>query len=93
MDFEGYCKAVRENDLPKFNDKIITKVTFWIKNRKKIWMKTIEKLDDPLQPGKKITETCNISKKGNKITLEYKEQMMVKNGVLVKRSDYKSSHS
>lgn len=51
------------------NGKIINKIDFWIKNRKHVWMKTIEKMPCPLNPDKTVGETMTIHKYKNHITL------------------------
>ena len=49
--------------------KIITKIDFWVKNRKHVWRKTIEKMPNPLEPSKTVGETMIISKFKNHVTL------------------------
>lgn len=71
--------------------KVITQLTFEIKNKKWIWNKTFEKwkkeMKDPFQPGKMAEDTMYILKHRNQITMRYKKTMIVnlKTGKLEER--------
>lgn len=63
--------------------KIITKISFSIKNRKHVWRKTIEKMPNPIEPDKTVGESMSISKFKNHVTLYPKgQQKIVKDGVV-----------
>ena len=49
--------------------KIVTKLSFEIKNKKHVWRKTIEKMPNPLDPTKTVGETMTIHKYKNNVTL------------------------
>lgn len=85
--YDFFSKIGRNNiKNSDINGKVITTITFYIKNRKWIWNKTFENMKkgmkDPLQPDKMATDTMYITKEKNKITMRYKEIMVVENGKL-----------
>lgn len=49
--------------------KIITKIDFWVENRKHVWRKTIEKMPNPLDPSKTVGDTMYIYKNKNHVRL------------------------
>lgn len=57
------------NPSSMFQGRVITKIDFWVKNRKHVWRKTIEKMPNPLEPSKTVGETMIIEKHKNHVTL------------------------
>lgn len=83
LDFYDYWSARARHDLPNsiLKEKVITTVTLYATNRKWIANKTLEKwkktAKDPLQPDKMADDTMYISKYKNKITMTYKQPLIL----------------
>ena len=71
-------KSDLNNPRSMLQGKIITKLDFWIGNKKHVWRKTIEKMPNPLDPSKgTVGESFHIDKYKNHVILRPKQTFKV----------------
>lgn len=72
FEWEGQIKRIQydiNNPNSSLNGKILTKLDFWLTNKKHVWRKTIARLPCPLDPSKTVDEMMIIYKYKNHVTL------------------------